>query len=100
MTNLRYVWRFPSSYPLLMIFTSLWIHADVKIFCPKSDGEIVCVLSAGVRPARQPPRPTAQTILIDAAAGGASRLDALVGRRIVQPLGFLGNNIGVLDLYS
>jgi hypothetical protein len=28
------------------------------------------------------------------------RLDAFVGRRIVQPFGLLGNNIGVLDLYS
>ena len=36
--------------------------------------------------------------LIAVRVGG--RLDALVGRRIVQLLGFLGNNIGVLDLYS
>ncbi len=27
-----------------------------------------------------------------------NRLQALVGRHIVQPLGLLGNNIGVLDL--
>ena len=34
------------------------------------------------------------------AARVARWLNVLVGRHIVQPLGLLGNNIGVLDLYS